>query len=869
MKFPLTLALLAATAAAFAQSPAYDQHQAFAPLFYTTNGNEYRAADGTPGPRYWQNAADYHIDATLDTVNHRITGAVTITYHNNSPQALPFLWLQLDQQHFREDSRGTATIPGGNERFSNKDYTNGFEIKQVQVIQGGKGGDANYITNDTRLQVRLNEPLKAGATIQLKIDYAYTIPMYGIDRTSRMKSRNGWVYEIAQWYPRMAVYDDVLGWNNLPYLGAGEFYLEYGDFTYNITAPANMVVAGSGELTNPSQVLSAKELTQLAAAKNSDKTVFIRDSAEMKNNTATGTRTWRFSCKNARDVAWAASAAFIWDAARINLPGNKKALAQSVYIVENSGNSGWGRSTEYVKACIEHYSEKWYPYTYPVATNVAGMVGGMEYPGIVFCSYRSSNGGLWNVTNHEFGHNWFPMIVGSNERKYAWMDEGFNTFINSIATQAFNNGEYYTKASIQRQAPMMFSKREEALLNTPEVIGLGYNGIAAYYKPAMGLHLLRNVVLGKDRFDYAFRKYIDAWAFKHPTPYDFFRCMENASGEDLSWFWRGWFFNNWRLDQGIEKVAYRNDDPAKGALITIRNYNQLPMPVIVAVTEANGKTDTLHLPVEIWQRGDTWTFPYASTSKLIKVELDPEGQLPDLNPKNNTWQDAEQKPVKPGTTATSVLQQYLKAISGQNNLSALKDISLNTVVDAEGTEWDVVLRAIQPDKFYKEVYIPIINQTVQVLRIEGDSVYFQRKGEVKVLTAAEKALETEKNRMFPEAWYLAHPQEVKMELSPNIAVIDGKETNVVSIATTNGTVFKSYFDVATGLKLRTVQLPVQESENPEILTDYSDYKTVKGFRLPFLQVTFVNGLQQRMVVRDAQINTGLTRAGLFKKYFQP
>lgn len=640
MKYPLLLMLLATSAAASAQSPAYDHHEAFAPLFYTSNGNEYRAADGAPGPKYWQNAADYNIDAALDTVNHRITGTVTITYRNNSPQALPFLWLQLDQQHFREDSRGTATIPGGNERFSNKDYTKGFELNTVKIIQGSKQSEANYITTDTRMQVRLAEPLKSGATLQLKIDYAYTIPQYGIDRTSRLKSRNGWVYEIAQWYPRMAVYDDVLGWNNLPYLGGGEFYLEYGDFTYNITAPANMIVAGSGELTNPGQVLSAKEQSRLAAAKSSDKTVFIRDSVAMKSNTATGTRTWRFACKNARDVAWAASAAFIWDAARINLPGNKKALAQSVYIAENAGTGGWGRSTEYVKGCIEHYSEKWYPYTYPVATNVAGMVGGMEYPGIVFCSYRASNGGLWGVTNHEFGHNWFPMIVGSNERKYAWMDEGFNTFINGIATQEFNNGEYYTKSSVQQQAPRMFSKFEEPLMNTPDVIALSYIGTAGYYKPAMGLQVLRNVVLGKDRFDYAFRKYIDAWAFKHPTPYDFFRSIENGSGEDLSWFWRGWFFNNWKLDQGIEKVTYRKDDPSQGSLITIRNYNQLPMPVIISITEANGKTNTIQLPVEIWQRGSTWTIPYASTSKLLKVQLDPEGQLPDLNLKNNTWEEA-------------------------------------------------------------------------------------------------------------------------------------------------------------------------------------------------------------------------------------
>ncbi|WP_160713168.1 M1 family metallopeptidase [Chitinophaga solisilvae] len=614
----------------------YDHHAAFSPLFYTADGNEFRSSGGQPGPKYWQNSADYKIDASLDTLEHRITGTVVITYKNNSPDQLPFVWLQMDQNIFRSDSRGTATVGAVGDRFSNRNYTGGFELKEVSLVSNGKTTPADYLVNDTRMQIRLKDAIRTGGSLQIKIQYSYVIPEYGTDRSGRLQKRHGWIYEIAQWYPRMAVYDDVLGWNNIPYLGASEFYLEYGNFDYSITAPANMLVVGSGALVNEAQVLTPAETARLAKARNSDQTVMIRDTTAFYKNAA-GNRTWHFVCKNSRDVAWAASRGFIWDAARINLPDGKKALAQSVYPAESEGTHAWSRSTEYVKGCIEQYSGKWFPYTYPVATNVAGIVGGMEYPGIVFCNWKSARGGLWGVTNHEFGHNWFPMVVGSNERKYAWMDEGFNTFINGIATAAFNNGEYKTNVPAQKQAASLFSANEESIMNTPDVIGLRYNGVAAYYKPAAGLNLLRNVILGPERFDYAFKEYIKRWAFKHPMPTDFYRTMENAAGEDLSWFWRGWFINNWKIDQAVKSVAYIQDNPENGALITVQNLQQLPMPITLLVKQENGKSDTLRLPVEIWQRGSNWTIRYPSTSRLSEIVIDPEGALPDVNVGNNTW----------------------------------------------------------------------------------------------------------------------------------------------------------------------------------------------------------------------------------------
>ncbi|HEY8918149.1 MAG TPA: M1 family metallopeptidase [Chitinophaga sp.] len=644
-KLTFCLAVLLATNHSFIRAqtaPAsnYDQHKAFDPLFYTQNGNEFRSAGGAPGPKYWQNRSDYAINVTLDTAQHRLSGSVQITYTNNSPDTLSFVWLQLDQNVYREDSRGEAASQYSGGRFVNRSFTQGDEISSVSIVQNGKTQAASYRVNDTRMKIQLPAALKAnGGTVQFRINYAFTIPQYGTDRMGRLQTRNGWIYEIAQWYPRMCVYDDVLGWNTLPYLGAGEFYLDYGNIEYSVTAPADMVVAGSGELLNAAQVLTPEQSSRLAKARASDQTVTIKDSTAVISPTdkRRGNLTWRFSCKNTRDVAWAASRAFIWDAARINLPGGKKALAQSVYPVEVASTKAWGRSTEYVKGCIELYSNKWFSFSYPVATNVAGIVGGMEYPGIVFCSARATGAGLWGVTDHEFGHNWFPMIVGSNERKYAWMDEGFNTFINGINTKAFNNGEYYRPADISKTGPGMFGANAEALTTIPDVIQNAQLGNVAYFKPGLGLKLLREQVLGPERFDEAFRTYVHRWAFKHPTPWDFFRTMDNVAGEDLSWFWRGWFLNTWKLDQSVKEVKYKENDPAKGALVTIENLEQLVMPVEVAIQTADGKADTVKLPVEIWQRGGTWTFLYPSTTTLSQVTIDPQGALPDVNRANNSW----------------------------------------------------------------------------------------------------------------------------------------------------------------------------------------------------------------------------------------
>ncbi|MVN90774.1 M1 family metallopeptidase [Mucilaginibacter aquatilis] len=619
----------------------YDYHDAFGPLLYTKNGSEYRAASGEPGPRYWQNRADYQLNARLNDQTNEITASEVLTYTNNSPQKLGFVWMQLDQNLFKQDSRGSAIVPTSGSRNGGRGqvFDAGYKIKSVKVGDA----DVKYAINDTRMQIFLPKEVAAnGGQIKVKIDFSFIEPDYGSDRTGILQTKNGKIFTIAQWYPRVCVFDDVMGWNTVPYTGPGEFYLEYGDFDLAITAPANHIVLASGELQNPQEVYTAEQQKRWAQAAQSDKTVIIRSAGEV---TSAASRpagkqelTWKFKIKNARDAAWSSSPSFILDAAKINLPSGKKCMSVSAYPVESDGNAAWGRSTEYTKKSIEYYSAKWFEFPYPVASTVAGIVGGMEYPGIVFCGYRAKGASLWGVNDHEFGHTWFPMIVGSNERLYGWMDEGFNTFINSLSTDAFNNGEYKERPMDMHRYGAFYTRPEvEAIMNTPAGIKERNNGLLLYSKPGAGLTMLREQILGPERFDFAFRTYIERWAFKHPTPDDFFRTMENAAGESLQWFWRGWFMNNWRLDVAVRDVKYVDNNPSKGALITLDNLEKMAMPVILEVKYKGGKSERIKLPVEIWERNVSWTFRHPSTAEIESVTYDPDKVLPDYNEANNVW----------------------------------------------------------------------------------------------------------------------------------------------------------------------------------------------------------------------------------------
>jgi len=624
----------------------YDQLQVFDHSFFTHNGNELRSANGAPGPKYWQNKADYVINATLVEKDTLIKGDVSINYTNNSPDTLNYLWLQLDQNLFRPDSRGAATTPVGGDRFDVKGYSKGgYRIESVSVTYMGKSYPVKPVINDTRMQVRLPFVVKPhGDQIAIKINYDFNVPNYGADRMGKLPVKDGVIYQLAQWYPRMCVYDNVNGWDTLPYIGTGEFYCEYGNYDYFITVPADMIVAASGDLQNPQQVLTTEQNKRLAAAAKSDSSVSIITETEVgtagSRPKKDGTLTWHYKMHNTRDVSWSASRAFIWDAARVNLPSGKKGMANAVYPVESRGYERYGRAAQYLKHSIEFYSKNYFEYPWRSAFVVAGVALGMEYPGIVFCSYQIKKDDLWHDITHEMGHNWFPMIVGSNERRFMWMDEGLNTFVNGYASNWFNHGEYRDTSSMAVSMTRGLVKEKDPLMTAPEVMAFSDGGLY-YYKTALALNILRNVVLGADRFDYAFNMYIKRWAYKHPQPDDFFRTMNDAAGEDLNWFWKEWFFTSWNLDQAVTDVKYVKNDPAAGALITLENLGGMALPVAIKVTEQNGTVQQIKLPVEVWQRGAKWVFKCNSTTKITSVILDPERQLPDTDRGNNIYRMPE------------------------------------------------------------------------------------------------------------------------------------------------------------------------------------------------------------------------------------
>ncbi|TDW99804.1 M1 family metallopeptidase [Dinghuibacter silviterrae] len=637
-----SLLLLSLTAAVCAHAQ-YKPSALFAPEFYTGRGTLQHSANGAPGPAYWQNRVDYHLAAIIDTSAKTLTGTETIDYTNNSPDSLDCVWLQLEQNTYKPDARSNYATPF---HPSPDQHTTGYAFDEVTI--GQTGAKADYIVADTRMQIRLKKPLAPkGGKISLHIRYRYQIPGDFGGRTDYTVTQNGTIFEIAQWYPRMSVYDDSRGWNNLPFLGPGEFYLEYGDIDYSITVPWDMIVAGSGELLNPGDVLTPAQVSRLAAARASDKTVMIRSVAEVGDPASrpvrSGTLTWKFRMKNTRDVAFGASRAYVWDAARVNLPEGKKSLAMSVYPVESQGDQAWGRATEYLKKSMEYFSEKWFVYPYPVAVNEAGIAGGMEYPGIVFDGITDKGKELYWVTAHEIGHNWFPMIVGSDERRYGWMDEGFNTFIDVYASDNFNHGEYAPKRDAEYAEhggnpadeilPILSDTNAPVIMTTADGVPEKYRHSMVYFKPAFGLVLLREQILGPDRFDYAFREYIRHWAYKHPKPDDFFRSMENNAGEDLAWFWREWFFHNWTLDLSLKDAHY---DAAKGTSVTVVNLSRMALPCKLVATSASGASVTLSLPVETWvqQSQVTLTLPGSFTT----ITLDPDHVIPDMDRSNNTIQ---------------------------------------------------------------------------------------------------------------------------------------------------------------------------------------------------------------------------------------
>jgi hypothetical protein len=625
----------------------------FSPLAWP-EPNSIRSASGVPGPDYWQQKADYTLDATLDEDARTITAKGTITYTNNSPDALDFLWLHLEQNLNKKESLGTlSTEP--NTRFGFRGFEGG--IQNLVISTPGKDGkELDVHVYDTLARVELPSPIKPkGGQVTLDMAWSFKIPPFGADRMGVQEVKDGLIFEIAQWFPAAAVYDDVHGWNTLPYLGQGEFYTNFGSFDVRLTVPRSHIVVCTGVLQNPLEALPDLLIDRLVEARKSEKPVVIIGEDDVENPATRpdgeGAVSWHFKADNVRTVAWASSKAFLWDGCNLAAAGPsdekgkpKGTFVQSVYPKEAA--KLWGeQATDDLRFSIAHYSEKWYRYPYPIATNVNGIVGGMEYPMIIFCSERHDEHGLYGVTTHEIGHNWFPMLVNTDERRHAWMDEGFNSFINIYSNRERfpekGGGRSGMRGPMQQYVDQMKLGQQQAMETPADQIWRGRLGNLEYAKTQLAMKLLREEVLGPERFDAAFRRYIAAWAFKSPQPSDFFRCMENAAGVDLSWFWRGWFYGIGTLDQAIVHVEY--DDGGHHALVAFANKGELVMPLVYRVRYTDGSEETRKVPAEAWATTNEWIATWdtrdaeGTTRVISEIVVDPEEALPDVDRENNVW----------------------------------------------------------------------------------------------------------------------------------------------------------------------------------------------------------------------------------------
>ena len=592
--------------------------------------NRVRSASGAPGPDYWQQRADYVIRATLDTAGSVIRGTERIHYANHSPDTLTFVWVQIEQNIFAQNSiTYTLNQPplhfagGAVFDFTGKGFIGGITIERFATA----GKELRRTAYGTMMRVELSRPLPPRGVIAFDVAWHFPVPPYGGGRMGRIGAR---LYEIGQWYPRLVVYDDVHGWNPLPYIGAGEFYLEYGDFDVSLTLPAGFVVAATGTVANPLVVWGPTARARLARAHRSAERVQIITKAEAEANTGKrvpGTKTWRFTARNVRDFAWAASPDFRWDASSWS-----GILIQTFY---RPGATPWEEANKMAWFTIKHFSETWGTYPWPHATTVEGLVEGMEYPMLTFVpSIEKREDQFWVLT-HEFGHEWFPMLVGSDERRYPWMDEGFNTFIDYGSAEGYFRGTAYGD-TVRRELLGAYRVsavpgNEQPLIDRPvEQRDLAW---AAYQKPALMLTILRDAVLGQEPFERALREYVRRWKFKHPQPADFFRTIENVSGKELDWFWREWVYTTARLDQAVDSVTQAGDT----ALVYLSNRAQMVLPVTLELRYADGTTETRRFPIEMWNLGSKFTARVGTAKPVAGVVVDPKEIYPDIDRANNQW----------------------------------------------------------------------------------------------------------------------------------------------------------------------------------------------------------------------------------------
>ncbi len=654
--------------------------------------NEQRTASGAPGAKYWQQRANYVIDVELDDVNQRIIGKETVTYKNMSPDTLNYIWLQVDQNLYAKDSdtQSTRTSPnelktvpfGQVEQLAAREYEGKINISDVS---DSLKKPLKYTIVKTMMRIDLPKPLLPNTNFIFNVSWDYKInsgALFG-GRTSYeyFEKDNNYLYTIAQWFPRLAAYNDVNGWQHKQYLGSGEFTLEFGDYLVRLTVPNDHVVAATGVLQNPALVLKSdwiKRLKQAETATEPVKIVTQDEAIENESSKPTGKKTWIYKADNVRDFAFSSSRRFIWDAQGHNVNG-KKVMAMSLYPKE--GNPLWEEfSTKAIIHTLNVYSRYSFDYPYPTAISVNNRyVGGMEYPMICFNGPRANadmksytDGAKWGligVVIHEVGHNYFPMTVNSDERQWTWMDEGLNTFLEHLSEKEWGQGFPTRRGEPQGITDYMLSENQVPIMtNSESVLQFGNN---AYGKPAVALIILRETVLGHDLFDFSFKTYAQRWKFKRPMPADFFRTMEDASGVDLDWFWRGWFYTTEHVDISIEDVklfkidkktaeelkdptvakAYNDfmaslSDKEKSLITTdynfyilnLKNKGGLVMPVIIKSEYADGTSEITRIPAEIWRYNNFDVTKMIVTKKEVKnFILDPNQETADTDQNNNAW----------------------------------------------------------------------------------------------------------------------------------------------------------------------------------------------------------------------------------------
>ncbi len=723
MKKVLALTFMTLSVLAFAQDDEVDYtwNQKFEQLgTMLPTANTYRTASGAPGHEYWQQKADYKMDIVLNNDNQSISGKETVTYYNQSPDVLRYLWLQLDQNMRAQDSdtpkvgRGSAiqdTVTTRTIGAYVNEFDGGFKLT---AVKDASGKDLKYQVNKTMMRIDLPTPLKPGESTSFKIDWNYNINNRMLDGgrsgLEYFQDQDEYLYTIAQFFPRMAVYNDAEGWQNKQFLGSGEFALTFGDYDVKLTVPSDFMVGSTGTLQNPEDVLTKDEMKRFKEAQKSyDKPVIITTQAEVEAKMANkakvkGTKTWNFKAENVRDFAFCASRKFIWDAQAVKLENGAEPLAMSYYPPE--GNPLWEEwSTKAVAQTLVTYSRHTVDYPYPVAISVHTASIGMEYPMICFNYGRPNPDGTYSdrlkygmisVIIHEVGHNFFPMIINSDERQWTWMDEGLDTFMQYLTEKDLDPDYPSRRGPAENMVNYMKGDKRfirPIMTNSEQILQFGNN---AYGKPATALNILRETVMGPELFDYAFKEYARRWAFKHPTPADFFRTMEDASAVDLDWFWKGWFYTTDHVDVSVDEVKwfkmlsednnlerknvkakmeksensdmldftaqaetfvvtpttyvgeYRMDAPNEELMaagkdknfyqVKFMNNGGLVTPVIIEWTYADGTKELEQLPAEIWRMNENQvTKTFMKEKEVVAIAIDPQKKTADVDTENNVF----------------------------------------------------------------------------------------------------------------------------------------------------------------------------------------------------------------------------------------